>query len=414
VKFLKRPRTAIDCDRGLLLLGDSATVELPERCAHSIVTDPPAGIGFMDHAWDSDRGGREEWVRWLARTLLPWVRALRPGGYVAMWALPRTSHWTALALELAGLEIRDSVLHLFGSGMPKGLTAESSEIPEWAGTGLKPAHEVWWIARKPLERRRDTIDDTFAAWGTGVLNIGGCRVDVDAPRELIRSERRDGNITYGDGLHGSRAAGETLLGRWPANVVVSHLEGCADACAPGCAVLELNAQSGDVGSHGGDIAAGKGSIGYKGNPRRNGRAVRKDPRGGAARFFYCPKPSPSERHLGLEHLTPLTGAEATGRKEGAAALANPRTGAGRKGGALNTHPTVKSIALMQWLVRLVTPPGGVVLEPFAGSGSTVIAALLEGRDFLACELAETPRYEQILLGRVEAALAGRFDQIANK
>ena len=128
---------------------------------------------------------------------------------------------------------------------------------------------------------------------------------------------------------------------------------------------------------------------------------------GASRFFYVAKPSRTERDEGLDHLPASTGGAATGREDGSAGLGNPRAGAGRTGGSRNVHPTVKSVALMRWLCRLITPPGGVVLDPFAGSGTTGVAALAEGLSFVGCEQGggEGDPYLPILLGRLQRALA---------
>lgn len=127
-----------------------------------------------------------------------------------------------------------------------------------------------------------------------------------------------------------------------------------------------------------------------------------DVKGGASRFFYCAKPAKSETEAGLDHLPVKTGGEATDREDGSDGLNSPRAGAGRGGGRRNHHPTKKPVALMRWLVRLVTPPGGVVLDPFAGSGTTGIAALAEGCRFVGVELTE--EYLPILEGRIRHAL----------
>ncbi len=133
--------------RCTLLLGDSASVlrDLPDCSVDSIVTDPPAGIGFMGKAWDSDKGGRAQWIAWLAGVMREALRVLRPGGYALVWALPRTSHWTATAVEDAGFEIRDVHHHIFGSGFPKSLNVAKNGADRWEGygTALKPAVEHW-------------------------------------------------------------------------------------------------------------------------------------------------------------------------------------------------------------------------------------------------------------------------------
>ena len=135
-------------DRVTIYVGDSIDLDLPANSVDAIVCDPPSGIAFMGKTWDTDKGGRDAWIAWLARTIAPAFAALKPGGHGLFWALPRTSHWAAMALELAGFEIRDRVTHLFGTGFPKSYNLDGG-----LGTALKPAAEDWWLVRKPLQRR---------------------------------------------------------------------------------------------------------------------------------------------------------------------------------------------------------------------------------------------------------------------
>jgi DNA methylase len=428
--------------------------------------------------------------------LAPSVRALKPGGHMLMWALPRTSHWTARAIDLAGLEIRDvhhdaiaadSLLQAFmasldseqlkalarllesqtspimyqafGVGFPKSLTSKSAEIPEWAGTALKPSVEHWLLARKPLE---GTVAANFAKYGTGVLNIDACRIGHTDPEKTTTrsSDKFSGVLNGGEAGHyrgDHEVASASPAGRWPAHFSLQHAPGCEVVgatvdtvskfettappdrdgngtnfamgvqreagkttiprdvyrCAPGCPVAELDAQSGaDTGSHGGDIADGKGDVGFKGMARKVARAVARSS-GGASRFFfnappnflYVGKASRREKDAGLAHLRATTGGEATGREDGAAGVSNPRAGAGRTGGAKNSHPTVKSLALMRWLLQLVVPPGGTILDPFAGSATTGVAALGLGMSFIGCEQGgDRGEYLPIFVGRIRHAL----------
>lgn len=382
----------INDDRCVLLHGDSAELGtvLAENTVDAIITDPPAGFGFMGEEWDGDKGGRDKWIAWLAQLVVPALLALKPGGYAFVWAIPRTSHWTATALENAGFEIRDVHHHLFGTGFPKSLTHKSAEIPEWGGTGLKPAVEHWILCRKPLEGKL-TYAENFAKWGTGVMNIGACRILTDEERKAVFSGAK------GEGGPGAEVYGasEKYLsephedGRWPAHLTL-------DLYAAGM----IDAQSGET-----DIENG-GEIGLKGGSKGRARKVKKST-GGASRFFYVAKPAPKEKNYGLDHLPTVSGGEATGgRAEGSAGVANPRAGAGRGGKHKNVHPTVKSVALMQWLIRLITPPGGVVLDMFAGSGTTGVAALLEGFSFIGVEQGgENNKYLPILTARLNQALA---------
>lgn len=434
------PARPLEGDRVRLLVGDAAELDLEPETIDALVTDPPAGIGFMGRDWDSDKGGRDEWIAWLAETLAPAFRALKPGAHGLVWALPRTSHWTALALERCGFEIRDRVSHLFGTGFPKSLdvskaiddalgaerevvgnTAERSgrtiglgtsggyhgdivsghcrditapatpEAARWDGwgTALKPACEDWWLVRKPIA---GTIARNVLTYGVGGLNVDGCRI-AGGERELrLPRPNQTPGVALQVSINGSVAAGETTLGRWPAHVTLD----------PEAAAM-LDAMSGVRTS--GDLNGSLSRAGYvpcatEGAPRV--QTTRSGDSGGASRFFFCAKPSRFERGEGCESLPQRSAGEATARVDGSDGLNSPRAGAGRTGGAKNFHPTVKSIALMRWLVRLITPPGGTVLDPFTGSGSTGVAAILEGFGFLGCE--QSPDYAAIAKHRIRRAM----------
>lgn len=373
----------------------------PSNVVDALVTDPPSGIGFMGREWDSDRGGRDAWIAWLAERAREALRLLKPGAHGLVWALPRTSHWTATALEDAGFEVRDIVCHLFGTGFPKSIRLGK----RGAGTALKPAAEHWILVRKPCD---GTTTATFERWGTGGLEIDACRISTDWNEpDRPESWKRSGHSAKPDAEKIAAPPGRGIechpAGRWPANVVLSHSEACGDACAEGCAVRGLDEQAGERKSGAvkpGSRRAGLGYHGAKGSvlPERDASS------GGASRFFYCAKPSPAERDLGLDALPVRTPAELTGRAEGSAGMSNSRAGAGRTAGRKNHHPTVKSIALMRWLVRLVTPPGGVVLDPFTGSGTTGCAAVLEGAHFAGIE--QDPEYVTIARARISAVSRG--------
>jgi site-specific DNA-methyltransferase (adenine-specific) len=247
--------------------GDSREVlrGLSEGSVDALVTDPPAGIGFMGKQWDTfgrsnpraqdDReaaydkigkgaspfgysgsgranGDRDRFIAAIAPIFEECLRVLKPGAHGLVWALPRTSHWTATALEDAGFEIRDRVSHLFGTGFPKSLNLDGG-----LGTALKPACEDWWLVRKPLE---GTVAANVAAHGTGALNIDATRIGVsDADREALRNAggwARPGYLADeqvyggGKGLKGGKPTRETAdyhpSGRWPANVTLSHNDDC--------------------------------------------------------------------------------------------------------------------------------------------------------------------------------------------
>ena len=248
-------------------------------------------------------------------------------------------------------------------------------MPEGLGTALKPAYEPIVLARKPF---KGNVAGNVAKFGTGALNIDACRVASGADHAekcasvVGLASNRNGNC-YGEWT-GEREDSYSQLGRWPANVCLDDL-----------AALVLDEQSGDVG---GGIPSGErngpswdGGGGWAAYKSQTGH----EDFGGASRFFYVAKPSREERDYGCDDLQARTAGEATHRDDGTAGLNSPRAGSGRTGGARNIHPTVKPVELMRWLVRLVTPPNGTVLDPFMGSGTTGMACKYEQRGFIGIE-----------------------------
>jgi DNA modification methylase len=376
-----------------LHLGDCLEVlkEYPDNHFDSIVCDPPAGISFMGLAFDSDRGGRDHWIAWMQTIAAECLRTLKPGAHALVWSLPRTSHWTATAWENAGWEVRDRVSHIFGSGFPKShnisiaidklsgaerevigkmknpasakvgtfncsfddskavITAPATDAAKQFsgfGTALKPAMEDWWLLRKPISE--SSIAANVLKWGCGGLNIDACRVE-SGERPLVTGDRKpDGSKAYRAGLGGSKCEGTTTQGRWPAHLVHDGSD---------CVMAEF-AKYGETPPRNKEGANKHGESGvFDGNIYSIGKGVKIETRrnvldsGTPARFFYCAKPSQAERNQDGE----------------------------------NNHPTVKSLALMKWLITLITPPGGVVLDCFAGSGSTIRAALELGFDCVGIE-----------------------------
>lgn len=288
---------------------------------------------------------------------------------------------------------RGNVFVTGNTGFPKSLTPKSSRIPRGTGTALKPAVEHWILARKPLE---GTVAENLATHGTGTLNIEACRIGTDIAGWGGGGRGADDAGTFNEATCGLRnGAPRPVAGRWPAHLSLDEHGAAA-----------LDEQSGERKS--GSRAAGvRKGIGYNSSAQGDGGPAIEASTGGASRYFYVAKPSRSERDSGLDDLAATTGGEATGRKDGAAGTRNPRAGAGRTGGAKNIHPTVKSIALMRWLVRLVTPPGGLVLDMFTGSGSTGLACAEEGMCFLGIEREPSqpgaPDYHGIALRRLRKA-----------
>jgi DNA modification methylase len=409
----------------------------------SIVTDPPAGIGLQGFDWDQDRGGRDQWVQWLTSIMKECLRVLKPGAHGFVWALPRTSHWTATALENAGFEIRDIVTHIFGSGFPKSMDLEKSiarakhldldllyqatawirerrdelgltnaeldqiaEIkggashwtakppsnqpavptlerwqllekvlgpaPAWMmplllpahtkgendelaktwkgwGTGLKPASEHWILIQKPIAS--PSVGINLLKHGTGALNIDACRI----PTTTKIPDARLLPFKGGRFLWEKSSTPRTQVykahpqGRHPANLLLTKNYDTGN-----CPVRILDEDS------------------------YNNRKI-------SEYFKVFPPDRPfiySKKASGLEK------------------------------GESNIHPTVKPLKLMQYLTKLITPPGGVVLDPFMGSGSTGVACLKENFRFIGIEKSE--EYFEIAKARLEEEFFRKEKELCQK
>jgi DNA modification methylase len=440
--------------RSVWLINGNSLHEIPRLDAASVdavVCDPPYELGFMGKAWDASG---------IAFNVQLWrevLRVLKPGGHLLAFSGTRTYHRMTVAIEDAGFEIRDCLSWQYGSGFPKslnvaiaidkaagamghrgkaagvagstpgreleiakhvaeheGITDDARRWQGW-GTALKPAWEPIVVARKPLE---GTVAANVLKHGTGAINVDGCRVQTRP-----RTTHAHGNVKYDYADHHVYTGvwrghtSEGADGRWPANVLLSCPPDCdGDTHAGGCPCAALDAQSGQSKT-----------------PNKVTRGVTKANRlfkicskqttvecygdtGGASRFFnrlpieaedmppfiYAAKASRREREDGCDALPARTGSEAVDREEGTAGTQSPRAGAGCTASTVrNHHPTVKPVAVMRHLVRLVTPPGGTVLDPFMGSGSTGIAAVREGFAFIGIEMSE--EYLAIARARIENA-----------
>lgn len=360
---------------------------LPDGCMDSVVTDPPYGLKFMGKHWDHGVPSAKVWAEVL--------RVLKPGGYLLSFGGTRTYHRMTCAIEDGGFEIRDQIGWCFGSGFPK------SHNGEWGGTALKPAWEPICMARKPLI---GTVEQNWQAHGTGALNIDTCRVETD---DNLNGGAYSGGAkdlsnatSYATGVN----AGEFVqpVGRWPANLIHDGSDEVLAAFpqAPGQLAPEsFTAPSSKTRNTFGERGRRKGGFGdvgaEKGDPVPNGPMY--SDKGSAARFFYCAKASRKDRNDGVEHLTskPLLWSSGTQSPGTFQAEGTDRT-------SPNNHPTVKPTDLMRYLCRLVTPAGGLILDPFMGSGSTGRGAVLEGFDFIGIEREES--YIQIAKARIEAAM----------
>jgi site-specific DNA-methyltransferase (adenine-specific) len=397
-----------DCREALRLLGPDSV--------DAVVCDPPYELGFMGKGWDST-GIAYDVGLWKEA-----LRVLKPGGHLIAFGATRTYHRMAVAIEDAGFQMRDSLHWIYGSGFPKSTdlskeadkqagiwrgragaltsgnpamsggnyarTAKGEPVTEagwnlkgW-GSALKPGHEPFVLARKPMP---STLIKNVLGYGLGGLNIDACRVpykpgSVDFSRKQ-RQQRADGVVQFGAaGLIGKEIDTYKEGGRWPANIVFSHSATCAEACADDCPVAALEAQYPGASEFfsviGGDTLD--------------------------TPFFYSPKVSRVEREAGCEHLPLVSGAEAVNRTEGSAGM-GPRAGAGRTAELVhNHHPTVKPWSLMAWCINLVCPANGVVVDPFMGSGSTGIAAVRTGRNFIGIE--QNAAYYDIARARIGHAL----------
>ena len=421
---------------------------MPDNSVDSIVTDPPYELGFMGKSWDASG---------IAFNIEVWQEALRvikPGGHLIAFCGSRTYHRMAVAIEDAGFQIRDQIMWVYGSGFPKshniakgidkaagaepietGLpnnlnsclggsachcetdgtkfsatkhaaktVAATDEAQQWQGwgTALKPAHEPIVLARKPLE---GTVANNVLTHGVGGLNIDGTRVP---------SPDNDGKVWIrgGNGVNarsGSKDAQDNpqlnneselvqpnVLGRFPANFIHDGSDEVV-ALFPDGKSTSGKKQPNNTNN---EVYSGT----WNSQPDKIGGF---DDSGSAARFFYCAKASKRDRNEGLD------GFEVKEKRYMATANGTGETSIGMDrfttNPVANHHPTVKPTSLMQYLVRLVTPPNGIVLDPFMGSGSTGKACAYEGFDFIGID--QSAEYVAIAQARIDFALADKSDEL---
>ena len=465
--------TAIEpMEPGAVLVGDciEQMARFPDDHFDAIVTDPPYELGFMGKNWDLSG------VTYRVETWCAMLRVLKPGGYLLAFGGTRTHHRLMVALEDAGFEIRDCLMWLYGQGFPKSLdiskaidkavgverpilgvspndrpmsqikggkafdraldtgqaheslyvTAPTTDAAkQWSGwgTALKPAWESIVLARKPLSEKN--VAANVLRHGTGGINVDGCRIGMtkDVPASPSRTAGRSLSGSVDGTLRnetGEESGHNPNIGRWPANVTLTHANGCEligtkrvktqlgggmnrdgqgnntvyakhvghpkvervgyaaeDGketvedwrCVEDCPVRLLDEQSGDrpgMRTQRGfaDDSASKTFRGLQPGHQDGDVRLGFNDSGGASRFFYCAKASRAER------------------------------------GESNQHPTVKPIALMRYLIRLVTPPGGLLLDPFCGSGTTLVAAAREGMQAIGID--KTPEYVETAQRRLAA------------
>jgi len=384
-----------------ILQGDCLQVlkTLPSESVDCVVTDPPYELGFMGKSWDNTG---------IANNVYMWkecLRVLKPGGHLLSFGGTRTYHRMASAIEDAGFEIRDMIEWVYGSGFPKSLnigkavdklqgnereelgdikpagfkTAASgyTDTKAWSGkvskgtsqwegwgTALKPAHEPICMARKPLAEK--TVAENVLKYGTGGINIDGCRVKSDDWDEKTVMGKYTGNNENNDSVTNNFGVKEikctspesTLLGRFPANLIHDGSDEVRE-CFPETKTGGKIPEKKDFDNS--SVMLKK----WEGRPETINQYANNS--GNASRFFYCAKASKRERNMGCEEMK-------------------------------NNHPTVKPIALMEYLINMVTKEGQTVLDPFTGSGTTLIAAKKLGRKYIGIEL--EPEYVKIAEARL--------------
>ncbi len=338
-----------------------------------------SGSGFMGKKWDAFVPQPNFWKEVF--------RVLKPGGYVLCFFGTRTYDWGVMAMRIAYFEIRDCIQWIYGSGFPKSLDVskaienKTGDKQQWNGygTALKPANEPIVLARKPLEKGL-TVAENVLKWGTGGINIDSSRISLDGI-ENHKTQGKGNLDTFG--FKGIRSdyyeenpkeiPRYDTKGRFPSNVLLDEES-----------AKVLDAQTGELTS-----GAMTKSYEYTnngnsiGNPTGSTKQIHESNSGGASRFFYVAKPSKAERNLGLGKFDKQKQDES--RKEGNVGGDNPRNRGVNE--VQNFHPTVKPIKLMQYLVNMVTPIGGICIDPFSGSGTTGIACVLEDIEFkgIDCE-----------------------------
>ena len=446
-------------DKLTLHHGDCLEVlrSLPDCSIDSIVTDPPYGLSFMGKRWDYDVPSVEVWAECL--------RVLKPGGHLLAFAGTRTQHRMAVRIEDAGFEIRDMIAWVYGSGFPKSLDVSKAidknngevgrlhKFTEWMRTtGLSakqindatdtfmgshyltdksqpaiPTRALWsklrplcefipaWVDElvDRIEAEREVVGQKTA----GIANpddrnrhtIGGSAavvVDITAPATLEAKQWEGWGTALKPALEPITVARKPLIGTVAENVL-QHGTGA------------INVDGGRVGTDGGTTRSEQAPYAESGwrtghkvemlnsgrwpaNFIHDGSEEATDLLGASARFFYCAKASKADRDEGCEKLQERSAGECVDRVEGSAGMESPRAGAGRTSGSRNHHPTVKPTDLMRYLCRLVTPPSGIVLDPFMGSGSTGKAAMLEGFAFVGIE--REAEYIEIAKARIQSAV----------
>ena len=397
---------------------------IPDNYFDSLITDPPAGISFMGKNWDDHKGGMLQWINWMSEVMAECLRTMKPGACGLVWSIPRTSHWTGMALELAGFRLIDCVHHCFGSGFPKGqdiskhidavykaerevvgigshcglhskggsnnftddnwnatnrignyslitapTTLEAKQWDGWKTPALKPAVEGWWLVQKPISE--SSIARNILKHGVGGINIEACRIGTETRINPPRTKGKTasmGSFAMCDGVD------SVVSGRYPANLILSCGADCkGNNHSLDCPVSVIGEQSGICTSGGkkpyinGSIAkkcVASFSHGLDGKPRNYTSETNT---GTSARYFkQLPFDPETVNSIYYQAKASTKDRSSNGVVE-------------------NIHPTVKSTALMEYFIKLITPPNGMVLDPFGGSGTTGVAAKNLGFNYTLIE-----------------------------
>ena len=355
----------INIDGAQVFLGDCREVleGFPDNSVDSIVTDPPYELGFMGKGWDSSG------IAYDVTVWLECLRVLKPGGHILAFGGSRTFHRLAVAIEDAGFEIRDTIAWISSKTFPKSLNIEKAinkagmdgSMAKGWGTGLKPSHEPIIVGRKPLD---GTVANNTLQWGVGGLNIDACRVGTET---VTINTFDNGAKPWGEAV-GEPYTSRQSQGRWPANVILDEHSARLLDDQSGVSVSNKRLRTARTNA---PMEANEQWSNRLNASQRLGFSSERghNDSGGASRFFYVAKASKRDQNEGLDMQ--------------------------------NFHPTVKPTTLMRYLIKLVTPTGGTVLDPFTGSGSTGKAALLDGFNFVGAELTED--YLPIIEGRLRFA-----------
>jgi len=380
---------------------------MPDDHFDALITDPPAGIAFMSKDWDRDKGGMLDWINWLSEVMHEALRTMKPGAVGAVWSIPRTCGWTQMALELAGFRVFDCVQIINGAGFPKAqdigkhidrladaerevvgqsiyankgrtkakgwgmgasefdditapATPEAQQWDGWKTPALKPAVESWFLVQKPISEK--SIARNVLKWRTGGINVEAARIGTD-----ICGWGGCGSKLHEGGLSQNGGDPRPVAGRYPANTILQCAPECTDDThADHCPVSIMGEQSGEQvsgraspNSRGKQIGLGKGCKEW----RSYGTEGYGDT-GTAARYF---KQLPHDPDA-FRYFTKANKRDRT-----------------CDGEVENVHPTVKSRYLMEYFCKLLCPPGGVILDPFGGSGSTALGALMAGMNYVLIE-----------------------------